>query len=107
MLRRLFSGTAVLLVTAIMAPTTALAHHPVCRCRMENAVTVVCTGGFSDGSGAPGVVIDVIADDGAVLVPGRLGADSTVRFRRPDQPFYVLLDAGPGHTVEIDHTAIR
>lgn len=103
MTRCLLLATAVLLGTA----TVAEAHHPTCRCRMETAQTVLCTGGFSDGSGAPGVVIDVIAQDEEMLIPGRLGADSTVRFRRPGRGFYVLMDAGPGHTVEIDGESIR
>lgn len=103
MTRRLLLAAAVLLSTA----TVAEAHHPTCRCRMETAETVLCTGGFSDGSGAPGVVIDVIAQNEEMLIPGRLDADSTVRFRRPDRGFYVLMDAGPGHTVEIDGESIR
>ncbi len=54
----------------------------------------------------PGVTLDVIGYDEQILVPGKLGADSTLTFKRPDGEFYVLFDAGPGHVVEIDHADI-
>lgn len=94
-------------LSALSAATAAHAHYPVCDCRMADGQTVVCTGGFSDGSKAPGVVLDVIGYDEQVLVKGRLGEDSTLSFPRPAQDFYVLFDAGPGHTVEIEHSAIK
>ena len=84
----------------------ALAHNPMCECQPAPGDQIVCTGGFSDGSGAPGVTLDVIGYDEAVLVPGKLGADSKVTFKRPEGEFYVLFDAGPGHVVEIDHADI-
>ncbi|CAO3426309.1 hypothetical protein [Azospirillum doebereinerae] len=87
--------------------STAHAHYPICECRMADGQTVVCTGGFSDGSKAAGVVLDVIAYDEQILVKGKLGADSTLSFPRPAQDFYVLFDAGPGHTVEVEHSSIK
>lgn len=83
----------------------ALAHNPICECE-EHAEEIVCTGGFSDGSGAAGVTLDVISYDEEILVPGKLGDDSRLSFKRPNGEFYVLFDAGPGHVVEIDHTEI-
>lgn len=85
----------------------ALAHNPICQCEPLDDEEILCTGGFSDGSGAPGVTLDVIGYDEEILVPGKLGSDSTLRFKRPDGEFYVLFDAGPGHVVEIDHTEIE
>ena len=60
----------------------------------------------SPTAAAPGVTLDVIGYDEQILVPGKLGADSTLTFKRPDGEFYVLFDAGPGHVVEIDHADI-
>lgn len=91
----------------LCAASAAEAHYPICECRMVDGQTVLCTGGFSDGSKAPGVVLDVITYDEQVLVKGKLGADSTLAFPRPAQDFYVLFDAGPGHTVEVEHSAIK
>ncbi|MBH9351488.1 hypothetical protein I5K70_26605 [Pseudomonas aeruginosa] len=84
----------------------ALAHNPICECEEVQAGEIRCKGGFSDGSGAPGVTLDVIGYDEQILVPGKLGADSTLTFKRPDGEFYVLFDAGPGHVVEIAHADI-
>lgn len=97
----------VLTVVGILFATAAEAHYPVCKCEMIDAVRVTCTGGFSDGSKAPGLVLDVISSDEEVLLKGRLGSDSTLTFPRPDRDFYVLFDVGPGHTVEIDHHLIK
>ncbi|VVN03032.1 hypothetical protein PS645_03390 [Pseudomonas fluorescens] len=86
---------------------SALAHNPMCECKAVDAEQIECTGGFSDGSGAPGVTLDVIGYDETILVPGKLGADSKVTFKKPGAEFYVLFDAGPGHVVEIDQADIQ
>lgn len=89
------------------ANSNALAHNPLCECKAIDAEQIQCTGGFSDGSGAPGVTLDVIGYDETILVPGKLGADSTLTFKKPNAEFYVLFDAGPGHVVEIDQADIE
>jgi hypothetical protein len=89
----------------LLAATPVLAHNPMCECT-ESGEQITCKGGFSDGSGAPGVTLDVIGYDEQVLVASKLGADSTLSFKRPDGEFYVLFDAGPGHVVEVDHADI-
>jgi hypothetical protein len=53
------------------------------------------------------VTLDVIGYDETILLPGKLGADSTVTFKKPAAEFYVLFDAGPGHVVEIDQADIE
>lgn len=86
---------------------SALAHNPMCECKEIDGEQIRCVGGFSDGSGAPGVTLDVIGYDESVLVPGKLGADSSLTFKKPAGEFYVLFDAGPGHVVEVDHADIE
>lgn len=85
----------------------AQADNPICECIAIEGEQIRCTGGFSDGSGAPGVTLDVIGYDETILLPGKLGADSSLTFKRPDSEFYVLFDAGPGHIVEIDQADIK
>lgn len=80
----------VLLVLCTVFSTSALAHNPMCECKAIDAEQIRCTGGFSDGSGAPGVTLDVIGYDETILVPGKLGADSTLTFKKPGAEFYVL-----------------
>ena len=86
--------------------SAAQAHNPLAECKTAGDEQVQCTGGFSDGSGAPGVTMDVISYDEQILVNGKLDDKSTLTFDRPDGEFYVLFDAGPGHIVEIDHVDI-
>jgi hypothetical protein len=78
----------------------ALAHNPMCECKAVDAEQIKCTG-------APGVTLDVIGYDETILVPGKLGADSSLTFKKPAAEFYVLFDAGPGHVVEIDQADIE
>ena len=56
----------------------------------------------------PGVTLDVMsAADNRVLAPGRLGADSSLTFKRPGEDFYILFDVGPGYQVEVEPSEIR
>ncbi|AUM70984.1 hypothetical protein [Pseudomonas fluorescens] len=106
MIPRASLNSLALLLCAGFA-SSALAHNPMCECKAIDAEQIQCTGGFSDGSGAPGVTLDVIGYDETILVPGKLGADSTLTFKKPNAEFYVLFDAGPGHVVEIDQADIE
>ena len=105
-LMRLTRACGVLLLGAGFS-TVALAHNPMCECKAVEDGQIRCTGGVSDGSGAPGVTLDVIGYDETILVPGKLGEDSTLTFKKPSAEFYVLFDAGPGHVVEIDQADIQ
>ncbi|MCK9800062.1 hypothetical protein BK634_03820 [Pseudomonas chlororaphis] len=104
-LRRL--GALALLLLSTGFCSQVLAHNPMCECKEIEGEQIRCTGGFSDGSGAPGVTLDVIGYDETILVPGKLGSDSTLTFKKPSAEFYVLFDAGPGHVVEIDQADIE
>jgi hypothetical protein len=98
---------AVLLLLCAGFSASALAHNPMCECKAIDAEQIKCTGGFSDGSGAPGVTLDVIGYDETILVPGKLGAGFLEGQGRIGAEFYVLFDAGPGHVVEIDQADIE
>ena len=87
------------LLLASLAP--ARAHMPYLSCARQGDV-VRCKGGFTGGRSVAGVRIDVVADDGAVLIEGVFDAGSSFTFSPPAQGYYVLLDAGPGHTIEVD-----
>lgn len=91
---------------SVLSATSAWAHNPVASCKAVADDKILCKGGFSDGSAAPGVTLDVISYDEKVILPGKLSQDSTLEFKKPDQEFYVLFDAGPGHVVEIDQSEI-
>lgn len=97
---------AVAATFLVCSALPALAHYPFCTCEARDG-TVTCQGGFSDGTSAEGVKLDVISYDEDVLVPGVFDASSTISFPRPEGEFYVLFDAGPGHIVEVDYNDIQ
>ncbi|MET0313563.1 MAG: hypothetical protein ABW275_04155 [Hansschlegelia sp.] len=68
---------------------------------------MICRAGFSDGESAAGARLEVIADDGQTLQRLTFGPDSTLTFTPPASGYYVLFDAGPGLTVEIEPRHIR
>jgi hypothetical protein len=69
------------------------------------AAEVRCQGA-SFGSGETrfmdGTAIEVSGGDGEVLLSGRLNRKGEIRFPRPEGDFYVLLEEGPGKTVELN-----
>lgn len=98
---------ALLVLLLGMMSSAVWAHNPVASCKYITAEKIQCKGGFSDGSSAPGVTLDVISYDEKMLIPGKLSQDSTIAFDKPAVEFYILFDAGPGHVVEIDQNDIE
>jgi len=45
--------------------------------------------------------------DNQVLIPGKLGDDSSLTFKRPSGDFYILFDVGPGYMVEVEPSEIK
>jgi hypothetical protein len=95
------------LLLGLTASAGALAHAPFCECTALDIDTIRCVGGFTDGSAAPGVTLDVMSSDNQVLIPGKLGPDSSLTFKRPSGDFYILFDVGPGYMVEVDPSEIK
>ncbi|MBZ4021761.1 hypothetical protein CKO11_04715 [Rhodobacter sp. TJ_12] len=85
----------------IALPSVAAAHTPLCACYDNGDGTVLCEGGFSDGSSATGVAMRVTGADGAVVTEGAMGASSEFTFDKPEGDYTVLFDAGEGHKIEI------
>ncbi|MEP9317622.1 hypothetical protein ABKS89_10845 [Pseudomonas sp. LABIM340] len=104
-MKAIFKYSALLL--GLSASAGALAHAPFCECTALDADTIRCIGGFTDGSAAPGVTLDVMGADNQILIPGKLGADSSLTFKRPSGDFYILFDVGPGYMVEVDPSEIK
>ena len=99
------AGRALLVLGALLA-TSVQAHSPRLACHADGE-DVVCEGGFSDGSSAKGVEIKVMSYEDKVLWRGALDAESSVRFKRPKQDFYVRFEGGEGHSLEVDHGDIH
>ncbi|MBK1647192.1 hypothetical protein CKO36_00880 [Rhabdochromatium marinum] len=99
-MRRL--SLSVLFATLTLSSLSALAHTPLCACYDMGDGTILCEGGFSDGSSASGVSIRVVDSDDNPLLEGEMSEDSEFEFDKPDGDYTVVFDAGPGHNIEID-----
>ncbi|NVK18488.1 MAG: hypothetical protein HWE30_07340 [Methylocystaceae bacterium] len=84
----------------------ASAHTPLCSCYDNGDGTVLCEGGFSDGSSASGVGMIVKDDSGNVVLKGKMNENSEFEFQKPDGVYTVIFDAGEGHDIEISHEDI-
>ena len=80
----------------------AFGHNAICDCFLDDADTIICEGGFSDGSPATGTPIRVLDRDGKVLIEGAMNEKSEFEFAKPTVDFRVEFDAGQGHVVKID-----
>ncbi len=100
--RRFVAATALAVGVGVgsIAPI-ASAHTPLCACYDNGDGTVLCEGGFSDGSSAAGVRIAVRDSNGNVLIEGSMDGRSEFIFDQPRDGFSVMFDAGAGHQVEI------
>jgi hypothetical protein len=97
----LLIASAASALALTLATTTALAHTPLCSCYDNGDGTVLCEGGFSDGSSATGVGIRVLDANDNVVIEGEMSEYSEFEFDKPDGDYKVVFDAGPGHDVEI------
>mgnify|MGYP000628020969 CR=1 FL=1 len=96
-----FIGVAILNATIFCNP--AYAHYPLLDCRFsdKDSSQVFCSAGFSDGSKAPNVLMEVFSEDDEVVAQGRTNDRALFDFSRPDGAFFIIMDAGPGHVIEI------
>lgn len=86
----------------LMLAGTASAHTPICACYDEGDGTILCEGGFSDGSSAAGVALKVLDADDNILLEGKMSEDSEFEFEKPKVEYKVLFDAGEGHKITIN-----
>ncbi|ASA57508.1 hypothetical protein [Vibrio gazogenes] len=87
---------------AAFIPALSFAHTPLCSCYDMGDGTVLCEGGFSDGSSAAGVKMSVLDANGAELISSKMSEDGEFEFEKPSGQYSVLFNAGPGHKIEVD-----
>jgi len=88
-------------VPFLLLSTPALAHTPLFACYDNADGTVLCEGGFSDGSSAAGVTIRVLGAGRSVLLESQLNHLSEIEFDKPEGEYIAVFDAGEGHIIEI------
>jgi hypothetical protein len=91
-----------LLAFCLFLTGRVFAHTPLCSCYDNGDGTITCEGGFSDGSSAAGVEMRVQDAEGKVLIKGKMDEDSEFTCKKPEGPYKIQFDAGPGHLVEVD-----
>lgn len=97
----------LLLAAGLCLPGLASAHSLLLHCHPAPDSKVHCKGEFSDGSDAVGMAVLVKAYDERVLQKGTLGGDSSWSFSKPEGEFFVRLEDGGEHAVEVDHTDVK
>ncbi len=85
----------------ISLPSMAQAHSPIFDCFDNGDGTIMCQGGFSDGSSASGVKVSVKNAAGEVVETLTLDSNSELTMKKPEGKYAMELDAGEGHKIEI------
>lgn len=94
------------LIGLCMVAGNLSAHSIFVDCK-DRAEAVTCQASFSDGSSAENLPFEVISYEDEPLLAGNTDSASAFVFARPQSEFYILLDAGPGHVVEVDMEEIE
>ncbi|MEW5692802.1 MAG: hypothetical protein AB1765_05855, partial [Candidatus Hydrogenedentota bacterium] len=91
------SGLSLLLLVG-----RVYAHTPIMFIEDNGDGTIYVEGGFSDGSSGAGVKILLKEKaTGKVLWQGKLNVSGCIEaLKKPNVPYLVVFDAGPGHVVE-------
>ncbi len=88
------------LISLSLISSNIFAHTAIMSCFDNGDGTIVCEGGFSDGSSASGVVM-YVKQNNKKIIEGRMNEDSEFSFVKPRVNFTVHFDAGEGHKVSI------
>lgn len=95
---------SILLAATLMiaTPSLSFAHSAIFDCYDNGDSTISCQGGYSDGSSATGVKIQVLDASGKVLESGMLDANSECTMKKPAGGYTVSFVGGDGHSLAID-----
>lgn len=95
-------GIICLLIFLLAAtlPTIALAHSLLLSVLDNEDGTVTVEGTFSTGESAEGAKIIIESlQTGQVLFEKRLPEESELTINIPEEPYQIVLDGGPGHSI--------
>ena len=108
---------SLILILISLFSLQAFAHYPLLNCQFvaaekevaeqEVVEQVSCEAGFSDGTKAPNVIMDVFSEDDETLATGHTNEKAMFQFERPDGIFFIIMDAGPGHVIEISDEEVN
>lgn len=93
---------ALTLLSVLFVSPLAQAHFPIMTCEQQ-AGSVHCETGFSDGSLSVNKPVTVLDYDDQVLLKLTTDAASSVTFSAPAGEYYIRFDSGHEQPVEIDY----
>lgn len=91
----------VFTLVSLLLSGPALSHSIFMSCQQQESA-VTCTASYSDRSSAARLPIEVISYADQPIVQGITDPQANFTFALPQEDYYILLDAGPGHVVEVD-----
>ena len=101
-MRKISTVLLICMALGFFLGSQVFGHTPLCTCYDNGDGTITCEGGFSDESSGAGVLMRVVDKNGKVLLEGKMDEDGEFTFTKPEVPYKVIFDAGPGHAVEIE-----
>ncbi|USD67271.1 hypothetical protein [Vibrio sp. SCSIO 43136] len=97
----------IALMLALLFTNSVWAHYPILDCKIvtdsDASEHVLCEASFSNRAKAPNVLMEVFSEDDDVLSSGLTDDDALYRFPKPEGSYFILMDAGPGHVLEISN----
>ena len=90
----------VVLLLPLFWVGTVAAHTPLLIIADNGDGTILIQGDFSTGQGAEGIDLFIKnKKEGKTLLHKKFPESSELEVQIPDEPYYVVMDAGPGHRV--------
>ncbi len=89
------------LLLVFFSVSQVFAHTPLLSCYDNGDGTITCEGGYSDGTAGAGVKMRVVDKSDKDLMTGKMNEDSEFTVKKPNVPYTVIFDAGPGHACKV------
>ncbi|WP_194435622.1 hypothetical protein [Vibrio fluminensis] len=94
-------------LAVVSASNSVFAHYPILDCKADSQKQlVICEASFSNRATAPNVIMEVFSEDDEVVASGQTDQQSMFEFPLPEGIYFILMDAGPGHVLEISNDEV-
>ena len=95
------TGIRVLITfLGVLAAQLVMAHTLLMSVNFIDSDQIEVEGAFSTGGPTPGVEMRLEAANGRVIETKKANEHGIATFVVPDEPYYIILDAGQGHLIE-------
>lgn len=91
---------SAIVIIALMYSSTLWAHSLLLAVNVNDDCTITVEGVFSSGDPASGLEVRLEAPDGRIIAAQDADAQGVATFKKPSEPYYIVLDGGQGHIVE-------